>query len=96
MTFDEFMDEKERERAAAPQHVSWRKVGEITGGGYSGLARDGRRVYVRWTGPANRQGTWEYGEQQGRTRKRAGTRRLLIEAKLAAEGLVARRREQQA
>lgn len=93
--FAEFVAAK-REAEAGVVTVSWRKVDAQTGGGYSGLASTGERVYVvrvyvvrvertRVEGDTTLwRGTWEYGRMNGPKREFAGNAGTLSHAKLVA------------
>lgn len=85
--FAAFRAEREAERAQAVK-VTWRKVADITGGGWSGLGPDGQLVYVshRITGGLH-DGHHAFGRVDGKTRTAVGTELTLARAKRAAEAL---------
>lgn len=81
--FDEFSRRRDAERAAAAR-VTWRKVSDLTGGGWSGLGPRGRLVFVRKN---VRQG-YEYGHRYGKRTVTIGERTTLALAKSAAAQLL--------
>jgi hypothetical protein len=74
--FNEFRARREAERRARVK-VTWRKVDELTGGGYSGYGPAGALVYIVLSNDS-----WEFGRFAGKRRIRVGTART---RKLAKE-----------
>lgn len=71
--------------------VTWRRVPTRKGGGYDGIASNGRRVFVAYHAPVPPlvRGEWEFGTAVAAVRVTHGRRGILLEAKLAAEALAA-------
>lgn len=81
MGFDEFLAEREARRAIeARSRVTWRRVSEDTGGGYSGIGHGGHLAYVVRRGVDR----VEFGRVIGRERRPIGTRQTVALAKKAA------------
>ncbi len=77
--FAEFQARREAERQRV--YVTWRRVSADTGGGFSGLGKDGQLVWVK--GHAD---GYDYGLMNGTERVFAGGADTLAEAKrLVAE-----------
>jgi len=64
--------------------VTWRRVSEDTGGGWSGLGPGGALVFVRKGGRLG----YVYGHRYGKRTVTSGERRTLTSAKEAAAGLL--------
>ena len=103
MSFDEFVERKDAERAERDRRrVSWRKAtwtetldrppDFATVEGWSGLGPGGRLVYVRWIDAPRSfvsRGEAEYGTVEGSTRVRVGAAYSVPEAQRLAEALIA-------
>ena len=81
--FAEYVEQRDRERARRPK-VTWRKVSELTGGGWSGLGPNGALLYVK----QNARTFYDYGHREGKRLMRIGERRTLASAKEAAAELL--------
>lgn len=81
--FAAFHEDRARARAEAIK-VTWRKVSEMTGGGWSGLGPAGALVYVTRNAKT---GIYAYGRRNGVVMKFAGSAATLVAAKRAAEAL---------
>lgn len=82
--FQAHVARREAERAATVK-VTWRKVSDMTGGGWSGLGPNGALVYV--TGPSGPLGFYHYGRVNGSHREPVGGCPTLARAKRMAEQL---------
>ena len=89
-TFEEFRSRRERERAASEAgRATWRRVSDLTGGGYSGYGAGGRLVYVLRSDAYSEDGPWVFGTVgEGGVRIAVGRRKTLAAAKLAAAALL--------
>ena len=81
--FAAFVEQRNDERARTVK-VTWRKVSDLTGGGWSGLGPNGALVYVERNA---RQG-FTYGHRYGARKVAIGERRVFVQAKAAAEQLL--------
>ena len=80
--FARHVTQRDAERAARVK-VTWRKVSDLTGGGWSGLGPKGALVYVK----VSAQQGYEYGHRRGALLLRIGYRTTLRAAKEAAAEL---------
>jgi len=81
--FAAFRAKREQERAAEKK-VTWRKVSELTGGGWSGLGPAGLLVWVKEESP----GYVPYGRVSGSKRAQLGWARTVQAAKARAAALL--------
>ncbi len=79
--FAKFQARRDVERQAG--YVTWRRVSEDTGGGFSGLGKDGTLVWVK--GELH---GYDYGRMVGRRRIRLASAPTLAEAKRLAGELI--------
>ena len=82
-SFAAFQARRDAERAQA-RKVTWRKVSELTGGGYSGLGPAGALAWVKEVSP----GYVPYGRVIGSERVQLGWARTLQAAKASAAAIL--------